>query len=235
MLGRAIPLAYVREALGPNEKIVRIGRFHWFYDVVSWFYLAVCVALGIGLLVAVSYYIVYVDTPKVQGAFPGISPDAAYVKLMDHYGGWIGLVRDVHIIPKLVACLFVLFGIYLFVSRMVIKYTTEIAITTQRLIYKKGVIARAVGEMKLDRLEGINVWQSFFGRIFNYGRISVHGVGVGHVVLPEMEEPMKFRKALDYARNKFDEAREERMEEIRDRVDERREGRIDRGEIPVDN
>lgn len=230
-LGKAIPLAYVREALTPHEKIIRIGRFHWFYDVVSWLWLLMGVALAIALLASVSGYIIYVDMGK---AFPDIKEELkgmARARIVDHYGGWIGLVRDIHVIPKIVACLMVLWGVFVFFQRMIIKYTTEIAVTTQRLIYKKGIVARAVGEMKLDRIEGINVWQSFFGRIFNYGRIGVQGIGVGHVILPEIEEPMKFRKALDYARTKYEENREERLEAVRDRVDQK----FDQGQIPVDN
>ena len=84
---------------------------------------------------------------------------------------------------------------------MIIKATTEIAITNRRLVYKRGLIARYVGEMNIDRIEGVNVLQGVWGRIFNYGRVMVRGMGVGEVVLPPIEDPIRFRKAIEKARS----------------------------------
>jgi uncharacterized membrane protein YdbT with pleckstrin-like domain len=84
---------------------------------------------------------------------------------------------------------------------MIIKVTTEIAITNKRLVYKRGLVARYVGEINIDRIEGVNVLQGVLGRIFNYGRIMVRGMGVGEVILPPIEEPLKFRRAIERARS----------------------------------
>lgn len=219
---RTMPLDYIKESLSPNEKIIHAARFHWFYDVVSWGWLVLGLVLGIGVLVGGTMYNLHLDLAK---AFPNIEAHlkpAAEQRLLAHYGGWIGLVRDLHLALKLLSLFCVLWGVVIFFSRMIIKYTTEIAITNQRLVFKRGVIARYVGEMKMDRIEGINVWQSFFGRIFNYGRIVVHGIGIGQVALPEIEDPIKFRKAIDYARTKLNEDDFERS-------------RFDRLQNPVDN
>lgn len=234
-LGKALPLNYVREALAPNEKIIHVGRFHWFYDAVSWFWLFLGLGLAAAIIAGASAYVLHVDMGK---AFPDIKPemeDMARERIVGHYGGWLGLIQDLHIATKIIAGLCVLWGVYMFVSRMIIKYTTEIAITSQRLIVKHGIVARSVGEMKLDRIEGVNVWQSFFGRIFNYGHLAIHGIGVGNIALPNIEQPIRFRKALDYARTRYDEQREVRMEEIRERVDIKNEGKIDPNQNPVDN
>lgn len=199
---RDMPMDYVRSALNPDEKIVHVARFHWFYDVVSWFWLLMGVGLAFAILMGASYFVLNVDIEK---AFPKLEP-ADYgdtmQKIVNHYGGWMALFGQLHWGVKLGACVLFFWGVLTFASRAIIKYTTEIAVTTIRLMYKRGVVSRFVGEMKLDRLESINVYQSFFGRIFNYGRVMVHGVGVGEVLLPEVEDPMRLRKALDYARNK---------------------------------
>ena len=76
----------------------------------------------------------------------------------------------------------------------------EIAITNNRLVYKRGLIARQVGEISIDRIEGVNVLQTVFGRIYNYGRLAIRGMGVGEVVLPPIEDPITFRKAIEKAR-----------------------------------
>ena len=91
-------------------------------------------------------------------------------------------------------------GLLRFAQMMVAKSTTEIAITSSRLIYKRGLVARYVGEMSIDRIEGVNVLQTIWGRMLGYGRIMVRGMGVGEVVLPPLQNPIAFRKAIEVAR-----------------------------------
>lgn len=200
-------LDYVREALNPNEKIVHIANFHWFYDAMSWFYLMCGVFLGMGVLYGAAMITLGWDVDK---AFPNIAPEnkaEAFDKVITHYGGLLNVIIDLHWGMKLIAALIVLWGVFTFLTRIIVKYSTEICVTTNRMIYKRGFIARYVGELKLDRLESVNVWQGFFGRIFNFGRVIVHGVGVGNIMLPEIADPIRFRKALDYARHKVYETR----------------------------
>ena len=69
-------------------------------------------------------------------------------------------------------------------------------------IYKKGLIARHVGELGIDRIEGVSVSQGVWGRIWGYGTIIIRGMGVGEVILPSLiEEPIAFRKAIQEARS----------------------------------
>jgi len=114
---------------------------------------------------------------------------------------WLGAVRELHPGVKLGAFLFLILGLLRFAHMMVIKATTEIAITTSRLIYKRGLVARYVGEMSIDRIEGVNVLQSIWGRLLGYGRVMVRGMGVGEVVLPPLENPIAFRRAIETARS----------------------------------
>lgn len=208
---------YVREALNPNEKVVHIANFHWFYDAMSWFYLMFGVFLGMAALYGAAQVTLGWGVKK---AFPDIDPsqkELAFEKVVAHYGGFFNVMIDLHWGIKLIAALIVLWGVITFISRVIVKYSTEICVTTNRMIYKRGFIARYVGELKLDRLESVNVWQGFFGRIFNFGRVIVHGVGVGNIMLPEIDDPIKFRKALDFARQKIYETRRNSFnEDIKD-------------------
>lgn len=80
-------------------------------------------------------------------------------------------------------------------------WTTEIAVTDRRLIYKRGLLSRDVEEILLDKIEGINIEQSILGRILDYGAVRVRGVGIGEIDLPrDLDQPMKFKKALDEVR-----------------------------------
>ena len=93
-------------------------------------------------------------------------------------------------------------GLVKFAQMMVVKATTEIAITNNRLIYKRGLVARHVGEINIDRIEGCNVLQPILGRIFNYGRVLIRGMGVGEVTLPPLEDPISFRRAIEEAKSR---------------------------------
>jgi len=92
-------------------------------------------------------------------------------------------------------------GLLGFAQMMVVKATTEIAVTNRRLIYKRGLVARHVGEMSIDRIEGVNVLQGILGRLLNYGRVAVRGMGVGEVVLPPIEDPIAFRLSIEKAKS----------------------------------
>jgi uncharacterized membrane protein YdbT with pleckstrin-like domain len=79
------------------------------------------------------------------------------------------------------------------------RWTTEIAVTDRRIIYKKGFIRRHTIEMHLDKVESVDVDQSIIGRIFNYGDILIRGVGVGIEPLKNIESPIAFRNHVTAA------------------------------------
>jgi uncharacterized membrane protein YdbT with pleckstrin-like domain len=73
------------------------------------------------------------------------------------------------------------------------RWTTEIAVTDRRIIYKRGFIRRDTVEMHLDKVESVDVEQSILGRIMNYGDISIHGTGAGIEDLKNIGSPIAFR------------------------------------------
>lgn len=73
---------------------------------------------------------------------------------------------------------------------------TEFAITNKRLILKKGWIMRKTEEIRLNRIEEVNLHQSITGRILGYGRLQVRGTGGSGIRLPQMARPLEFRQAL---------------------------------------
>lgn len=77
-----------------------------------------------------------------------------------------------------------LIGIIIFLVMMISKWTTEIVVTTDRLIYKTGWIARHAEEISLTRIEEVTLTQTVMGRVFGYGRIVVGGTGGGVIRLP---------------------------------------------------
>lgn len=71
--------------------------------------------------------------------------------------------------------------------------TTELALTNKRVIAKFGWIQRNTIELSLARVESLTVNQSFFGRIFNFGTLTVNGIGGIQTPIPVIADPLRFR------------------------------------------
>jgi uncharacterized membrane protein YdbT with pleckstrin-like domain len=76
------------------------------------------------------------------------------------------------------------------------RWTTELAVTDRRIIYKRGFIRRHTIEMNMDKVESVDVDQSFGCRILNYGTIIVHGTGGGLDPLRRIDSPIEFRNGV---------------------------------------
>ena len=181
-------MLYVQQSLAPDEELVHIGRFHWFYDVQA------VMNIVWGLFFSVSFILAAV---VVAREYPNLPLTSARMSPDD---SWLDSAQKMHAGIKLFSLLVFIIGVMKFAQMLVIKATTEIAITTTRLIYKRGLVARNVGEMNIDRIEGISIDQSLWGRIFNFGRVIVRGMGVGELYLPQIADPVKFRRAIEKAR-----------------------------------
>ncbi len=107
------------------------------------------------------------------------------------------------IFALLVLGLVVGIGLIIFLYMMMNKWTTEIAITNKRLVYKRGWISRKTDEIGLSKLEEINFDQSVLGRIFGYGNVVAHGTGSGTLTLPTIDNPLQFRKEIENVKSKF--------------------------------
>ncbi len=186
-------MLYVQQSLAPDEKLVHIGQFHWFYDVQAF------MSIAWGLFFAISLLIAAINLePYLPGKLTIMSV------AVEQGDSWLTQLRKIHPGIKLFALLLFLFGVFRFAQMLVVKATTEIAVTTSRLIYKRGLVARFVGEINIDRIEGVSVAQSFWGRIFNFGRLLVRGMGVGEMILPSIANPLAFRRAIEKARNVYE-------------------------------
>ncbi len=94
---------------------------------------------------------------------------------------------------------FVPFG-FQFLKLMIRKWSTEIAVTNRRYIYKRGWIARNTQELPLLRVEEVNLDQGVLGRLLGYGKVRVSGTGGDRpIVIPNIDDPMGLRKALSNA------------------------------------
>jgi uncharacterized membrane protein YdbT with pleckstrin-like domain len=75
-------------------------------------------------------------------------------------------------------------------------WTTEMAVTNQRLIVKRGWISRRTVELQVAKIEHVEVEQGALGRMFGYGTITVRGTGGTLEPFKGVWNPMAFRRAV---------------------------------------
>jgi uncharacterized membrane protein YdbT with pleckstrin-like domain len=78
-----------------------------------------------------------------------------------------------------------------------VKYkTTELAITTRRVIAKFGFVSRRTVELNIQKVESIQVEQTVMGRLLDYGTLVISGGGNPQAPIPGISDPIAFRKAF---------------------------------------
>tara|TARA_R110002072_G_scaffold44099_1_gene123659 strand:- start:213 stop:635 length:423 start_codon:yes stop_codon:yes gene_type:complete len=82
--------------------------------------------------------------------------------------------------------------------------TIERAITTHRIIHKKGFFNISSDEMQLAAVETVEFEQSFFGQILGYATIKVTGRGVSNLDLKRVPDPYDVKKAIERAEREED-------------------------------
>lgn len=91
-------------------------------------------------------------------------------------------------------------GTLILLNHMIILWSTEIAVTTYRFVYKTGFISRNTQEVSLNKIEEIILNQSVWGRVFGYGRLTLRGTGVGKIDLPNVDNPLEVRRIIEKAK-----------------------------------
>lgn len=97
-------------------------------------------------------------------------------------------------IAPLLFFVFLVGGIISLVKAFIFKISTELAVTTKRVIAKTGLIKRNTLELNHSKVESFNIDQSIMGRIFNFGNVVVRGTGGGKTPIPNIDDPMLFRR-----------------------------------------
>lgn len=85
----------------------------------------------------------------------------------------------------------------IFLGKAYVRYkTTELAITTKRIIVKVGFIRRSTVEININKVESIQVDQGLLGRLFDFGTLVIAGAGTAQAPLHGIAGPLAFRKAF---------------------------------------
>ncbi|WP_273208897.1 PH domain-containing protein [Marinobacter subterrani] len=85
-------------------------------------------------------------------------------------------------------------GALFLVKRLLLVITTEITVTSRRIIWKTGLIWRHTDEMQRMRIEGSGLaGQSWLGQLLNYGTVRVKGISSHDLVLSHAINPKRLR------------------------------------------
>lgn len=165
-------MSYIENNLLANEKIIYFSRKHW-------------VIFFTPLLVFCIPILLMVFADRIPASIRGF---------------WIHLPGNINFIPSsmdlltLAVVILFLLGFFLFINTLIDFYSSEFAVTDQRVIVKKGWLHRDAYELYLNKIEGIHVDQTIPGRIFDYGTLEIIGTGGTHDTFFYIPHALTFRK-----------------------------------------
>ncbi|MBQ7659497.1 MAG: PH domain-containing protein [Alphaproteobacteria bacterium] len=73
----------------------------------------------------------------------------------------------------------------------------EMAVTNKRVIHKKGIFIHKTDELRLQKVESINIRKSFWGLIFGYATIVFTGTGNQVVKFSGIAHPQEIKNEID--------------------------------------
>ena len=74
--------------------------------------------------------------------------------------------------------------------------STEIAVTSRRVLIKTGIVNRRTLELLLARIESIGVEETPLGRMLGYGTVVLRGTGGTPEQFDRIASPLEFRKQV---------------------------------------
>ncbi len=98
--------------------------------------------------------------------------------------------------------LVIVVGIIFLVMAWIRVRSTELAITNRRVIAKTGFVKRHTVEINLDKVEALKVEQGVWGRFLNFGTIFISGAGTSVAPIPNIADPLVFRRKFMEATNR---------------------------------
>ena len=83
------------------------------------------------------------------------------------------------------------------IKATIIYCTTEYLVTNFKVLEKYGWISTHTDEMTLTKIENIVVKYSFFGKIFNYGKIIIQGANHNNIVFSNIKNAEAVKKEIN--------------------------------------
>lgn len=106
----------------------------------------------------------------------------------------INLIITIHFIISILTL-----GAWLIVAILVwLHYKfIEQGVTTNRVIHKRGIIARNTQEIKLTAVESVYINQGILGRILGFGTVTITGRGISDIKMSWLHNPMSVKRSIE--------------------------------------
>lgn len=169
-----------RHLTDQDERLIYLSRLHWIYMLQGAVWWIVLGGAGIG----------------AQWLLDAKLPAYAMNHIVLHgydFGAPSKALRDF-----MIGAGFVLFLVYLFKQ-----LSTEVALTSRRVIYKTGLFFTEIEEVDLIEIHAEKIHHGLLGRVLGYGQLSLDSRFVGDITLPAIGHPYKFLKIMHKVRAKL--------------------------------
>lgn len=93
-----------------------------------------------------------------------------------------------------------LLGVVLFSIYFIAMMTSELGLTSERFIYKRGWLMVDVREIDLEEVKSESIDNGVLGRLLNYGYVQLDARFIEDIGLPAIADPYRFIKAMNEAR-----------------------------------
>lgn len=91
----------------------------------------------------------------------------------------------------------ILMGAILMFHRILLYVTSSLHITTHFITIQRGILLRQTLNVSIDKLESIDVVQTIFGSLLNYGRLWVRGTGGTKAFFMPLANPLTCRRFIE--------------------------------------
>jgi uncharacterized membrane protein YdbT with pleckstrin-like domain len=106
------------------------------------------------------------------------------------------VAADLVALPQIAGAALILLAAASWLSAFIRRWTTELAVTNRRIIFKSGLFRRHTMEMNMSRVESVDVDQTVMGRILDYGTVTIRGTGGGIEPMRNIANPIAFRNRV---------------------------------------
>ena len=103
---------------------------------------------------------------------------------------------DFAAVPQIGSAMLILLAAISWLPAFVRRWTTELAVTNRRIVFKSGLFRRHTMEMNMSKVESVDVDQSVMGRILDYGTVTIRGTGGGIEPMRNIANPIAFRNRV---------------------------------------
>lgn len=171
-------MSYVKKIIGQDERLVGIAELHWVYLLRGLFAFCICIGFGwaADFIIMKALSLIYIPAKGTD--------DVPLLGL----GMWM--------LP-----LGAIAGGFILVFYILKVLTTEVALTSKRIIHKTGWLFVKVREIDIEEISGENMDMGYFGRFWGYSYIILDCRFIGDITLPAIAKPAVFMKALHAMRS----------------------------------